>query len=106
VTPWFVLVVQGLLLRMHFPAHPKRVAYFFSASASTSLQAGVSLSLDLARQAMIRPPPGVTSFAVFFVIAHAGVALRSGQLLCEAAWEVHSKAAIRMARSMVNSFSG
>jgi hypothetical protein len=33
-------------------------AYFFSASASTFGQAGVSLSFDLARQAMILPPPG------------------------------------------------
>jgi hypothetical protein len=57
VTPWFVLVVQGSLLRMHFPAHPKRAIYFFFASARTFLQAGVSLSFDLERQAMIRPPP-------------------------------------------------
>ena len=39
--------------------------YFFSASASTFLQAGVSLSADLLRQAMIRPPPGVVPLQNF-----------------------------------------
>ena len=38
---------------------------FFSAAASTFLQAGVILSLSLARQAMIRPPPGVTPLQYF-----------------------------------------
>src|SRR5436305_14759990 len=39
--------------------------YFFSAAASTFLQAGVSLSFDLARQAMILPPPGVVPLQTF-----------------------------------------
>jgi hypothetical protein len=59
--------------------------YFFCASASTFLQAGVSLSLSLARQAMIRPPPGTVTLAEFFVVAHAGVALGGGQFLCQSA---------------------
>src|SRR3954470_8856120 len=51
------MVVVGNVLRMG--------AYFFSASANTFLQAGVSLSLSLARQAMMRPPPGVTPLQNF-----------------------------------------
>src|SRR5262249_6359306 len=41
--------------------------YFFCrcASASTFLQAGASLSLSLARQAMMRPPPGTTLLQYF-----------------------------------------
>jgi hypothetical protein len=39
--------------------------HFFSASAKTFLQAGVSLSLDLERQAMILPPPGVVPLQYF-----------------------------------------
>ena len=35
------------------------------AAASTFLQAGVSLSVSLARQAMMRPPPGVTPLQYF-----------------------------------------
>jgi hypothetical protein len=40
-------------------------AYFFSAAARTFLQAGVSLSLDLERQAMILPPPGSVPLQYF-----------------------------------------
>jgi hypothetical protein len=57
--------------------------YFFSASASTFLQAGVSLSADLLRQAMMRPPPGTVPLQYFLVVAHAGVALSGGQFLRE-----------------------
>jgi len=39
--------------------------HFFSAAVSTFLQAGVILSLSLARQAMILPPPGVTPLQYF-----------------------------------------
>jgi hypothetical protein len=46
-------------------AHLFMEAYFFSASASTFLHAGVSLSFDLARQAMILPPPGVVPLQNF-----------------------------------------
>ena len=57
--------------------------HFFSAAASTFLQAGVILSLSLARQAMMRPPPGRHAFAIFLVVAHAGAALFGGHLLRE-----------------------
>jgi hypothetical protein len=40
-------------------------AYFFSAASSTFLQTGASLSVCLARQAMIRPPPGTTLLQYF-----------------------------------------
>jgi len=43
-------IVLGNVLRLE--------TYSFRASATTFLQAGISLSLCLARQAMIRPPPG------------------------------------------------
>src|SRR3978361_726744 len=76
------------------------MTYFFSASASTFLQAAVSLSLDLARQAMIRPPPGTVPLQYFSkspMQASRCVAVSS---CADAAGEVHSKAVIRMARSM------
>jgi len=54
--------------------------HFFSAAASTFLQAGASLSFSLARQAIMRPPPGGDAFAIFLVVAHAGATLFGSHL--------------------------
>ena len=60
-----------------------RSAYFFSAAVKTFLQAGVILSLSLARQAMIRAAARRDAFAEFFIVAHAGVTLFGGHFLGE-----------------------
>jgi len=49
----------------HAPSAGDAATYFFSAAARTFLQSAVSLSLDLERQAMILPPPGVVPLQYF-----------------------------------------
>jgi hypothetical protein len=55
--------VQGIVAGRE-AVRSRRLVYFW-ASASTFLQAGVSLSPALFRQAMIRPPPGTVPLQYF-----------------------------------------
>src|SRR5882724_1803425 len=74
--------------------------YFFSASASTFLQAGVSLSPALERQAMIRPPPGTVPLQYFSKSPVQASRCAAVNSCAKAVCEVHSTAVMRMVRSI------
>src|SRR3954468_6460131 len=74
--------------------------YFFSASASTFLQAGVSLSPALERRAMIRPPPGTVPLQYFSKSPVQASRCAAVNSCAKAVCEAHRTAVMRMVRSI------